>query len=393
MPPPMAYNTAMKRSKHSLFRLSPDIEPVRHRRGAAASELVDLLGGTCFEARVIARGARLWKTMIDAGDAIWLGIAGAGIAGGLGGLVIQCIEKGFVDVICTTGAQAYHDLHFAFGLPVKAVSPHADDDELRRRGDTRIYDIGIREKETLEAQDELICRFVRERGAALGAAPLASPHFMMLLGRWVLDRAPHPGKSFVAAAARRGVPVFWDSFTNHSIAMNVTRMELEGFALRFSPQDDIVLSAALACADHDLGFVELGGGGPKNFIQQTGPTLSQIFGVPYEGASRGIQITTANVREGSLSSCTFGEAVTWGKYEAADEAKLVQIWGEYSAVFPLLAAYVIDRCKARRPRRLFDRMDALGAELRARVARRLARQAPPPPGRRARRRKSAGGKA
>ena len=216
---------------------------------------------------------------------------------------------------------------------------------------------------------------------------------MMLLGRWVLDRAPHPGKSFVAAAARRGVPVFWDSFTNHSIAMNVTRMELEGFPLRFSPQDDIVLSAALACADHDLGFVELGGGGPKNFIQQTGPTLSQIFGVPYEGASRGIQITTANVREGSLSSCTFGEAVTWGKYEAADEAKLVQIWGEYSAVFPLLAAYVIDRCKARRPRRLFDRMDALGAELRARVARRLARQAPPPPGRRARRRKSAGGKA
>lgn len=369
----MPYNTAMKRPTHSRFRRNPDIEPVKYRGGMKAADLVDLLGGTCFEARVIARGARLWKAMIDDGDAIWLGIAGAGIAGGLGGLVIQCIEKGFVDVICTTGAQAYHDLHFAFGLPVKAVSPCADDDELRRCGDTRIYDIGIREKETLEAQDELICRFVRERGDALGAAPLASPRFMMLLGRWVLDSAPHPEKSFVAAAARLGVPVFWDSFTNHSIAMNLARMELEGFPLRFSPQDDIVLSAALAGGGGELGFVELGGGGPKNFIQQTGPTLSQIFGVPYEGASRGIQITTANVREGSLSSCTFGEAVTWGKYEAADEAKLVQIWGEYSAVFPLLAAYVIDRCKARRPRRLLDRMEALGAELRARVSRRLAR--------------------
>jgi deoxyhypusine synthase len=362
----------MQCPKHSLFHRSPDVEPVKYRPGTKVSDFVDLFGATCFEARVLARGARLWQTMIDEGDSTWLGIAGAGIAGGLGGLVIQAVEKGFIDVICTTGAQAYHDLHFAFGLPVKAISPNADDDELRRRGDTRIYDIGIREKETLEAQDELVCRFVRDRYDALAAPPLSSPRFMMLLGEWVLDEAPHPEKSFVAAAARFGVPVFWDSFTNHSIAMNVARMELEGFPLAFSPQADVLLSAALACAGHDLGFVELGGGGPKNFIQQTGPTLSQILGVAYEGASRGIQITTANVREGSLSSCTFGEAVTWGKYEAADEAKLVQIWGEYSLVFPLLSAYVFERCAARRPRRLYDRMDALGAKLKAKVARRAA---------------------
>jgi deoxyhypusine synthase len=360
----------MKCPKHSMFHSSPDIEPVRYQAGMKVAEFVDLCGATCFEARVLARGARLWKAMIDDGDSTWLGIAGAGIAGGLGGLVIQLIEKGFVDVICTTGAQAYHDLHFAFDLPVKAVSPAADDDELRRRGDTRIYDIGIREKETLEAQDEIVCRFVRDAYEALEAAPLASPHFMKLLGRWVLDKAPHPGRSFVAAAARAGVPVFWDSLTNHSIAMNVARMEVEGYPLVFSPKSDVVLSAALACAGYDLGFVELGGGGPKNFIQQTGPTLSQILGVAYEGASRGIQITTANVREGSLSSCTFGEAVTWGKYESADEAKLVQIWGEYSLVFPLLAAYVLERCKGRAPRRLYERMDALGAELEAKVTRR-----------------------
>jgi deoxyhypusine synthase len=185
----------------------------------------------------------------------------------------------------------------------------------------------------------------------------------------VLDKAPHPERSFVATAARWSVPVFWDSFTNHSIAMNIARMQVEGYPLAFSPQDDVILSAALACAGYDLGFVELGGGGPKNFIQQTGPTLSQILGVAYAGASRGIQITTANVREGSLSSCTFGEAVTWGKYAAADAAKLVQIWGEYSLIFPLLSAYVLERCAARKPRRLYNQMDAVGAKLKAKVAR------------------------
>jgi deoxyhypusine synthase len=337
------------------------------------AEFIDFLGGTCFEARVLARGARLWQRMIEDGDSTWLGIAGAGIAGGVGGIVIQLIERGFVDIICTTGAQAYHDLHFAFGLPVKAVSPLADDDELRRRGDTRIYDIGIREVETLQAQDALICRFVRERYAELSAETLSTPRFMMLLGEWVRASAPRPDLSFVAAAAACGVPVFWDSITNHSIAMNLARLELEGLPLSFSASEEVLLSAALATCGRDVGFVELGGGGPKNFIQQTGPTVSQILGLDYHGASRGIQITTANVREGSLSSCTFGEAVTWGKYESADEAKLVQIWGEYSVIFPLLAAYVLDRCVPRKPPALYDRMDVLVQDLRARAGAMLGR--------------------
>ena len=341
----------------SLFCDAPDIVPVRLERGMTAASLVETVGGTCFEARNVLRAARLWQHMIDEGACIWLGIAGAGIAGGLGGIVIQQIEAGFVDVICTTGAQAYHDLHFAFGLPVKAISPRADDDECRRHGDTRIYDIGIREHETLETQDAVICRFIRERIGVLQGSALSSPRFMMELGLWVLENAPHPERSFVAAAAGAGVPVFWDSQANHSIGMNIAGLTLEGIHLDLSLQEDVLLSAALAWAEPDTGFVELGGGGPKNFIQQTGPTVSQILGVrDYEGASRGIQITTANVREGSLSSCTFGEGVSWGKYEADDETKLIQVWGEYSVIYPLLSACVLDRCGPRPLRRLYDGM-------------------------------------
>lgn len=321
--------------------------------------LLAVMGGTCFEARNLFRAAELFRSMVDQQDTIWLGIAGAGIAGGMGGMVISLMEAGFIDVVCSTGAQIYHDLHFAFGLPVKSIHPHWDDNVLRRHGDTRIYDVGIREKETLEAQDKLIRRFVDACHDRLSKDDLSSWEFNHCLGQWVAEEAPHPERSLTATAANLEIPIFWDSLSNHSIAMNLVRTDREGQPVRLSAQKDIMHSAAIAFGSSQTGFVELGGGGPKNFIQQTGPTISQILGIDFEGADRGIQIGTAVEREGSLSSCTFGEAVTWGKYQRDDRDNLVQVWGEYSLVFPLLAAYILEVCAPRSPKRLCGQMDRL----------------------------------
>jgi deoxyhypusine synthase len=336
---------------HSRFKDAPDIIPPYISKGMTATGLVKAMGQTCFEARNIYKGACLYKNMIDEESTIWLGIAGAGIAGGMGGIVISLLKAGFIDVICSTGAQVYHDLHFAFDLPVKAISPIADDNDLRRHGDTRIYDIGIRDKETLEAQDEIIRNFVKDSHKdILSKGSVASWEFNYHLGRWVSNKSKYPDRSFVAQAAELGVPIFWDSMTNHSIAMNLMLTDRQGFPIGLSAQKDIFDSAAIAYSSNVTGFVELGGGGPKNFIQQTGPTISQILKIEYHGAEQGLQISTAVEREGSLSSCTFGEAVTWGKYHSKDEEKLIQIWGEYSVIFPLLAAYVLDNCQERSPR-------------------------------------------
>jgi deoxyhypusine synthase len=338
----------------SLFGNAPNVEPVRFSKGMSISHLIEKMGETCFEARNVHRGATLYRRMIDGDDTIWLGIAGAGIAGGMGGIVIALLDAGFIDVICSTGAQVYHDLHFAFGLPVKAINPVMDDNLLRRHGDTRIYDIGIREEETLEAQDQIIRNFVKENHQHLQGRNLSSWEFNHELGLWALNTAPYPEKSFMITAARMGVPIFWDSFSNHSIGMNLLRTDRDGYPVEFSPQKDIFDSAAISFSSPRTGFVELGGGGPKNFIQQTGPSINQILGIDFEGVDRGLQIGTAVEKEGSLSGCTFGEAVTWGKYRSADEEKLVQIWGEYSVIFPLLAAYVLDNCKIRKPKRIID---------------------------------------
>jgi deoxyhypusine synthase len=331
-----------------MFRDSPDIIPPIIKPGISISDLINILGRTSFEARKVFGGATLFQRMIEDGDVIWLGIAGAGIAGGMGGMVISLLELGFIDVICSTGAQVYHDLHFAFDLPVKAITPKYDDNLLRRHGDTRIYDIGIREKETLEAQDEIIRAFVRDcYRDELAKGPLSSWAFNHVLGRWVLKNSKFPERSFVACAAEQNVPIFLDSMANHSIAMNLVLTDRQGFPVNLSAQKDIFESAAIVFSSERTGFVELGGGGPKNFIQQTGPTIHQILQISFDGADRGLQIGTAIEKEGSLSGCTFSESVTWGKYRSTDEERLVQIWGEYSVVFPLLAAYVIENCKKR----------------------------------------------
>jgi deoxyhypusine synthase len=351
----------------SLFADAPDIVPPLLSKGMSVPQILHAMGRTCFEARNLLRAARLLKRMINEGDMIWLGIAGAGVAGGMGGMVISLLQAGFIDAICSTGAQVYHDLHFAFGLPVKAIHPHGDDDMLRKHGDTRIYDIGIRDKETLVAQDQIIQTFITQSYSDIGGRPIASWEFNYHLGRWSKANARHPERSFVIAAAERGVPIFWDSLANHSIAMNLVMSDKKGFPIHLSAQKDIVDSAAIAFAAPQTGFVELGGGGPKNFIQQTGPTISQILGIEFEGAERGLQIGTALEREGSLSGCTFEEAVTWGKYRGVDHEKMVQVWGEYSMIFPLIAAYAIDECAERAPRHVVSQLPEFVRRLEARA--------------------------
>ncbi len=342
--------------KESFFKNEPDIIPPVLTRSMSIVDLVKLLGEISFEARNVHRGALLFKNMINDGDVIWLGIAGAGIAGGMGGMVISLIEAGFIDVICSTGAQVYHDLHFAFDLPVKAISPRVDDDLLRKHGDTRIYDIGIRDKETLDAQDEIIRNFIREKHPELSKKPVSSWEFNYQLGLWAAGNSKYPQRSFVVAAAQKGIPIFWDSMSNHSIAINVARTDREGYPIDLSGPKDVFDSAAIAYSSDMTSFVELGGGGPKNFIQQTGPTINQVMKIKFGGADRGLQIGTAVEKEGSLSSCTFGEAVTWGKYRKTDEDKLVQIWGEYSVIFPILAAYVMNRCEARSQKNIVSKI-------------------------------------
>ncbi|MBI2449791.1 deoxyhypusine synthase family protein [Candidatus Pacearchaeota archaeon] len=335
--------------KKSPYMQGKKIVPAHWKKRASIEDIIEAYGNTCFEARNVAAGAKLFKYMIEKGDTIWLGVSGAGPVGGMGGYISNLIMAGFVDAICSTGAQVYHDGHFAFNLPVVQGSSHVDDNALDEDGTTRIYDINIRLKETLISQDKIFQDFAK----TLEPKERSSADYSYEWGNYIIKNAPNPEQSWVAAAAVHGVPVFWDSESNHSIGMNNAGLYLEGINIDLSPSRSLLEGAAIVYSSPQLGFFELGGGGPKNWIQTLAPMISQIFGINYEGADRGIQVTTAIEKDGGLSGCTFGEAVTWGKYKDATKG-LVQIWGEYSVIAPLLIGYVLETCEPREHKRLYD---------------------------------------
>ena len=94
--------------------------------------------------------------MIKENATICLTVSGAMTPVGFGGIIKTLIERGFVDWIITTGANVYHEDHFAWGLPVKQGHFDVDDMKLYEKEIVRISDVYIKFYETLEAQDQVI---------------------------------------------------------------------------------------------------------------------------------------------------------------------------------------------------------------------------------------------
>lgn len=86
---------------------------------------------------------------------------------GMGNTITTLIKNGFVDWIVTTGANVYHDLHFAYDLPVRQGHFQVDDDVLYSKQIVRIYDVYIKEVGTLQAQDIIIQREIKKLKRAI----------------------------------------------------------------------------------------------------------------------------------------------------------------------------------------------------------------------------------
>src|SRR5262245_54808393 len=111
--------------------------------------------------------------MLDPDVTIGMSISGALTPAGLGcSSIIPLIKAGFVDWIVSTGANLYHDLHFALNYPVHSGSFKFDDTDLRDNDLVRIYDVVIPYSDGLMSTDELLremfCEpdFQKEMGTA-----------------------------------------------------------------------------------------------------------------------------------------------------------------------------------------------------------------------------------
>ena len=306
----------------------------------------------------------------DSDTTIGLTVAGALTPAGLGGCVIELMERGLIDFMISTGANLYHDLHYALNFSLHRGSPFLDDVELYEQGIIRIYDVLFPATVLLETDTYIRDFLVRSKLAG----PMSTSEFHYRLGEDLLARNPACGEySVVAKAAQCGVPIYTSSPGDSSIGMNVAYHELmNGGTLMIDPNRDVNEVCAIILAGHQNGCVILGGGSPKNFYLQGQPTLWEVYGIPKGGNDYFIQITTDQVVWGGLSGATPAEAVSWGKVNPGVLPDTVVAYCDSTIAFPLFCEYAVGSTHNRRARReLIHKREALVADLlrQARAAR------------------------
>ena len=138
------------------------IDPPEISASMTVSDLIDVFGKTGYNARRLAEAAEIMIKMMESDATVCLTIAGAMTPIGFGKIISTMIENGFIDWIVTTGANVYHDLHFAYDLPVRQGHFDVDDDTLYSKQIVRIYDVYIKEIGTLQAQDTIMQKDIQE---------------------------------------------------------------------------------------------------------------------------------------------------------------------------------------------------------------------------------------
>ena len=289
---------------------------------------------------------------------VGLSLSGALTPAGLGiSALIPLIEYGFVDWIVSTGANLYHDTHFAIGLPLHRGRFDADDVSLREDGIVRIYDIFF-DYDILISTDEFFRKIV--------AAPefqkeMSTSEFHHLVGKYLTEREKVLGtekRSLLATAYQYGVPIYTSSPGDSSIGMNVAALALKGNKMKFDVSMDVNESAAIVLEAKRAGgrsaAMILGGGSPKNFLLQTEPHIQEVLGLEEKGYDYFIQLTDARVDTGGLSGATPGEAVSWGKIDPDQLPDSVVCYTDSTIGLPIMAAYALAKHPPRKPKRLFD---------------------------------------
>ncbi len=302
------------------------------------------------------------KKMLRPDCTVGLTLSGALTPAGLGmSCLIPLIRAGFVDWIVSTGANLYHDTHYALDLPLHQSRPNLDDFALRENNVIRIYDI-VFDYSTLLDTDAFYRELIRDD---VFARSMGTAEFHHLVGRYLHGRASALGKesnSLLAVAYECGVPVFTSSPGDSSIGMNLAASALGGGALQIDTLRDVNETAAIVWKAKQgggtSGVLILGGGSPKNFILQTEPQIQEVLGLAESGHDYFLQITDARPDTGGLSGATATEAMTWGKVDPDKLPDSVTCYTDSTIALPLLTAYSLARVGARPLKRLYDRRDA-----------------------------------
>jgi deoxyhypusine synthase len=314
--------------KPSRFLHTP-IQPFEVQGGLRADQVLSHMERISFQGRNLATAHRVWLKMLDDDLTIFLGIAGALSAGGLRMIVAHLITHRYVDCLVSTGANLYHDLHETRGQRHYVGSPQVDDAELAKERIDRVYDTFASEEEFI-GNDNWIADF----GAALEPRPYTTREFLYLLGGYLWKATGRDG--ILTAAYRANVPIFCPAIADSSIGMGLSQArQIDPDRGQIDVIGDIVESTNLVIRRPRTASVVLGGGTPKNFINQAS-VQAEFYSPEVSGHRYALQIVTDVPHFGGASGSSLEEARSWGKLAA--DADRVTVQADATIALPILAS-------------------------------------------------------
>ncbi|NML04579.1 deoxyhypusine synthase [Sphingomonas sp. G-3-2-10] len=301
-----------------------------------ARPIVDAMADMSFTSRDLGRATKIYNEMLaDKDCTVCLVIAGSTSAGGCMDLYAELIRNNMVDLVVATGATIV-DMDFFEGLGHKHYQALEipDDDTLRSLYIDRIYDTYI-DEEALQNVDHTIF----EIAETLEAKPYSSRAFIREMGKYLVEHGKKDN-SLVKLAYEHDVPIFCPAFVDSSAGFGLVKHQVDRAK---AGQPYMVLDAIadfrelteIKIKAGTTGLLMIGGGVPKNFIQDT-VVCAEILGhEDVEVHKYAVQITVADVRDGACSSSTLQEAASWGKVNTGIEQ---MVFAEAGSVMPLLAS-------------------------------------------------------
>ena len=306
----------------------------------SVSRLLDEMAQTGFQGKKLGEVAKIWTEMISRkGLTIFMGLTGSLSTTGQWKIVRWLIEKRYVDVLVSTGANISEDLLEAIGYGYYQGTWLANDEELLRLKIDRFYDVYADEYQYRKLED-LILKFASGLDDKL---VYSTREFLWLFGEYQSKKGI---RSITAAAYERKVPVYSPGLIDSGYGVALSLLKRKGKLIRLDQTKDMEELAKIAEKTRRTGVVYLGGGVPKDTIQLATVIKSLVKGgeeeTPHDYA---IQITADSPQWGGLSGCTLEEAVSWGKI--APDARKATLYCDVTLALPIIAHAINERVQRR----------------------------------------------
>jgi len=299
-----------------------------------ARSIIDAMSGMSFTARDTARATNIFNTMLGDKDCtVVLAIAGSTSAAGCMQVYVDMVKNKMVDVVVATGATIVDmDFFEAIGFKHYQGSPYVDNQELRGLLIDRVYDTFIDEEE-VTACDKTVQLVANQ----ITPGVYSSREFIREMGKYLVEHSKKKD-SLIQVAYENDIPIFCPAFSDSSAGYGLVWHQVE------HPDNHVSIDSVkdfreltqLKMSAKETGILVIGGGTPKNFIQDT-VTCANGLGKDVPMHKYGIQITVADVRDGACSSSTFKEAASWGKINLENEQ---MVYAEATSVLPLMMSHV-----------------------------------------------------